>query len=434
MSAPSEQEPNADPHQSPPASAAKRLMWRVEHLGHALLGALIGRLPVAWAHRLGESIAGALWRVMPRRRRTVLANLRIAFGEDHPMEQLEEMARLSFRRVGGNLLSAACTARMRPGQLAEVLEVENPELVEEAVAHGKGVVLILAHMGNWELLSRMIHFLPEGTKAGAVYRKLNNPIMDREVLARREADGTRMFSKRDQFHQISGFVRSGGVLGVLADQRVGHGGELTPYFGRLTRVSPIPRMLARRTGCRVLALALIGDRPGHWRARYLPVEEPLDTAHCTAALEQAILASPLDVFWLQRRWKCHIKNDVTLQTWLSAKTGRSGRPHRILLWLGLVPAGWQLPPEWVHDDVDYELALPAGVAPPAGLPPIVRTHQIPATGDLARLGQFLHDIDRAEVRPLDAVLSLHGPWKLRRLAKELAFDHAELGAAFSPSA
>jgi KDO2-lipid IV(A) lauroyltransferase len=128
-----------------------------------------------------------------------------------------------------------------------VIHVENIELLEQSLAGGKGVVLLLSHMGNWEILSRLVHFFPRGSKAGAFYRPLNNRLLDKRVLDRRQADGTRMFSKGDNPLHVAGFLREGGIVGILADQRVGHQGELVEFFGRITRASPLPSLLARRS-------------------------------------------------------------------------------------------------------------------------------------------------------------------------------------------
>ena len=136
-----------------------------------------------------------------------------------------------------------------------MIAIENLDLLEQALAGGRGVVLLLSHMGNWELLSRIIHFFPKDSKAGAFYRPLNNRLLDERVLARRQADGTRMFSKHDAFHQVASFLRERGIVGILADQRVGGHGELVRFFGRLTRASPLPSLLARRSKSSVLALS-----------------------------------------------------------------------------------------------------------------------------------------------------------------------------------
>jgi KDO2-lipid IV(A) lauroyltransferase len=280
--------------------------------------------------------------------------------------------------------------------------VENLHLLENAQSRGKGVVLLLAHMGNWELLSRIVHLFPKGSKTGAFYRPLNNPRLDARVLARRQADGTRMFSKRDPFHQVTGFLRDGGIVGILADQRVGMQGEVVPFFGRLTRASPLPSLLARRAKAEVLALSLITEAPGKWKAVFLPVEKPHTTPHCMAALENAMRANPIDVFWLQERWKLFLRKRGTIHEWLGADTDGEGTPLRALLWLTGAPAAWSLPESWIHPEVRYEAALAPGGAIPGWLPENTTLHRVSPDLDLRT---SIAAIDAAAVSPLDLILA-----------------------------
>lgn len=384
----------------------KPFQWRLECLGHSLIELLAGLLPGPWVFRLGEALGSLAWHILPQRRRMVLRNLRIAFAGELELPKIRRMAKATFRRSGANLVSVAYTARLTPEKLAKVIHIENLELLENALATGKGVVLLLAHMGNWELLSRVVHQFPKGSKTGAFYRPLNNPLLDARVLARRQADGTRMFSKRDPFHQPSGFLREGGIVGILADQRVGIQGELVPFFGRLTRASPLPSLLARRTKSNVLALSLTTERPGKWKAVFLPVATPPTTAHCMTALERAMQASPVDVFWLQERWTVFLSRRATLRDWLGPDTDGMGKPLRLLLWLAGVPSAWRLPESWVHPEARYEIALPPGEDLPDWLPANTPVHRISHGQDLRKA---ITAIDESAVLPLDLIVTTGKP-------------------------
>lgn len=183
---------------------SKRLSWQLEAFGHALLAAVMGFLPAEHVFRLGEFVGKTIWPMMKSRRVTILRNLRIAAA---PLEfkEAERMARESFVRSVANLFSSSISPKAEGGKIGDMLVIENPELLEQAHAQGRGVVLLLAHMGNWELLTRLNYFLPKGANSGAFYRPLNNPILNERVLKLRGADGTRLFSKRDSLHQSGAF-------------------------------------------------------------------------------------------------------------------------------------------------------------------------------------------------------------------------------------
>jgi KDO2-lipid IV(A) lauroyltransferase len=386
-------------------NSKKLRQWRLECLGHSLLEGLTRLLPGAWLFRLGEALGGLVWHFMPLRRKMILRNLRIAFAGEKSLAELRGLAKDSFRRTGGNLISAAHTARLAPDQLGKVIHIENLALLEQALANGKGVVLLLSHMGNWEILARLIHLFPKGSRAGAFYRPLNNPLLDARVLLRRQADGTRMFSKRDNPLHVAAFLREGGIVGILADQRVGIQGELVRFFGCLTRSSPLPSLLARRSKSVVLALALTTERAGKWKAEFMAVEEPPSTAHCMVALERAMRVGPVDVFWFQERWKMYIDPPQTLRDWLGPETDGGDKPHRALLWLAGVVDGWRVPEAWLHPDVVYEVVLPAGGVMPGWLPEGTRLHSVSAGDDRASLQRAIAAIDESAALPLDFILT-----------------------------
>jgi lauroyl/myristoyl acyltransferase len=394
----------------------KTLQWRLECLAHSMLEGVAMLLPGPLVFRFGEMLGGLAWHLLPQRRKIVLRNLRIAFAGEKELPEIQRMARETFRRSGANLVSVAHTARLVPEKLGKVIHIENLELLEQALATGKGVVLLLAHMGNWELLSRLVHLFPPGSKAGAFYRPLNNPLLDARVLARRQADGTRMFSKRDPFHQVTGFLREGGIVGVLADQRVGIKGEVVPFFGRLTRASPLPSLLARRAKAEVLALALITERPGKWKAIFTPVEKPHTTPHCMTALENAMKASLTDVFWLQERWKVFVKRFRPFDKWLEPVVQQGAKPHRALIWLGDVPDTWRPPENWFHPDVIYEAAVSAGSRAPDWLPEKTRTHSLPSSESARAIEHEIRALDAIETLPIDFILTRKAAPALKQAA------------------
>jgi KDO2-lipid IV(A) lauroyltransferase len=246
---------------------------------------------------------------------------------------------------------------------------------------------------------------PPGSRAGAFYRPLNNHLLDARVLARRQADGTRMFSKRDNPLHVAGFLRAGGIVGILADQRAGKLGEPAVFFGRLTRASPLPSLLARRSKSSVLALAVTTEKPGKWLARFIPVASPPTTAHCMVALERAMKAGPVDVFWFQERWKVSLRPPRTIRDWLGPEALAGSRPLRGLLWLAGVPSEWRVPADWVHPAVVYEVALTTGQTPPEWLPESTRVHPVPAGVDRDTLQKAIAGIDASTALPLDYILT-----------------------------
>ncbi len=415
-----------DPPETKPMSGTnptffRHIKWHAEWLAQSGAEWIIARLPGPLVFRLGSAFGGMLWHIMGHRRRIVLKNLRIAFAGEKNLPELRELARQSFRRSVANLVSAVHTANMDYEDLRACVELENPELAEATVQRGNGMLLLPPHMGNWEILSRFNHLFPAGHEVGAFYRPLNNPYLDARLAKKRQSEGTRLFSKRDSLHNVGAFLKSGGMIGILADQRVGRQGEVTSFMGRLTRASPLPRLLIRRCGCTAIAISVRTLSPGRWSVRYHPVEVPNDTAACMAAIERAMRESPVDVFWFQDRWKTYLSSDLSIRDWLDGAEARSDRhPHRALVWLAGGPPDWQLPEAWWHGDVGYEFAIAEGKQAPSWIPKGATIHHVPSAASIRDFQQNIARIDFSASLPLDFILTANTDGKLRRASRREA--------------
>ncbi len=366
----------------------------MEAAAHSVVAAVMRQLPVERVFVFGEFLGKLIWPLMKKRQKTIARNLRIATEGKFTPDEIDVMAHRSFVRTVANLLCSTVSAKAPGKDLTELMEVENPELMKEALAEGNGVVLLLAHMGNWELLTRLKAFDPGIVNLGGFYRPLNNPILNERVLKEREFDGSRLFSKRDSLHIVSGFLKDDGVVGILADQRVAFQGKVAGFFGKLTRSSPLPSLLARRCKSEVLALSLTTVEPGKWKARYHRVEKPYDTANCSDALERAMRVSIEDVFWLQERWRVYLGEGVPPAKWLGKEDVRGRNPHRALVWMTEEQKDMELPAGCVHGDIVNERCVGARI------------------GDL-------ESIDRSKPLPVDYILVFSENEELRKEAKAL---------------
>ena len=302
----------------------------------------------------------------------------------------------------------------------QVLEIRNLDVLHTLIGEGKGVILLTPHMGNWELLAQLIHFLPEGATLGTHYRPLNNPYVNKLVEAQRSQRGTRLFAKKDSPLAMSGFLKDGGTLGILADQRAGTIGHCCSYYGRFTSCSPFPEILAKRTGAALVSISLQTLSPGKWRCTFQHVTEP-GTPGSMAAMERATRRSPGDVFWFQDRWRIDKAAPFSLpgKTYKGSDPAASEKPARLLLWLE--PGQTELPPlpANTRPDPTLELACPAGTEPPA---PDGRTwaHVWPTDPSISpeQLPPVLTRIDEALPLPLDAIVTIGAVPHLKRASRQ----------------
>jgi len=390
------------------------LRWRLEYGAYLAVEKLTGLLTPREACLAGERLGELIRLFSARHRRIVRRNLRIAFAGEKSSAELAELETAVFRRAGANLIASLCTASLDPEALDRAVTMENPEVLAAALAGGKGVIGVLAHMGNWEALAQKFpRMMPPGVQAGDMYRRLNNPLLDARLAATRRRTGLRLFEKNGSPLALAAFLRAGGGLGIISDQRAVGIGETVPFFGRLTACTPLPAVLARRTDARVVGISVTTLAPGKWRIKFHPLEEEPTTANCMKLLEAVMRQSPADVFWLQDRWRTGGRRPQSMPG--KIPKGADGppqvsKPRRYLVWLGpdapdRKPALQNVEP----DDLEFEYSLPADAARPRWLPADARVHPRPAVERRHFVADEIRRIDRDAALPLDCVYAPGGP-------------------------
>lgn len=283
------------------------MTWPIRFL-YAVLW-LAGLLPLRILHALGALLGDIAWWSRRNERRITEVNLRLVEASDG--KSLGPLDPRQVLRESGK--SAVEVARIWSGRpesaLQLVREVRGADLLEQALANGKGVIIAAPHLGCWELLS---YWLAQRTPLAIVYRPPRNPDMEPLLIKARGA------TKVEQVRAEGAGVRSlyrrlsaGGVVGILPDQQPKQGeGEFAPFFGieALTMVL-VPR-LAERTGATVLfAFAERLPRGEGFRIHLQPASKEIADSDlrvaCTAmnrSVESCVRIAPLQYQWHYKRY------------------------------------------------------------------------------------------------------------------------------------
>lgn len=379
--------------------------------------AIASALPLRVLFGLGSIFGAISWILLGKYRQLALRNLEIAFGGEKSPAELRRIGRLHFQRAAANLLCSIKMGSMPPDKLARHLEPENLDAVHHHLRAGRPVVLLLSHIGNWEIFAQMFSHYFNYVRLGTVYQKLGNRYIDEHVRRIRSRTKVEPFDRAEGFHGPIELLRSGGVMGILGDQHAGDHGLWTPFFGRLASTSPLSGLLAKRTGAVVMEAAAYTVGPAKWRMAFTnPLAASGDsvqaiTAKCNEALEQQIRAAPEDWFWVHNRWKTpkpnflltDYKRGVYIQP---SKPLQNLKPFRILV----------RAPNWLGDSV---ITVPAVRAIKAGRPDAHVTVAAPAK--IASVWKLVPEVDEVlAIEPKSIFRTV------RAIRRETAFDVAVL--------
>jgi len=311
--------------------------------------AIASALPLRFLFAVGRFLGFWAWLVSGKYRRLAERNVAIAFANEKSPRELHRLVRRHFQRLGANLLCSAKLTRMSPDKILQRIKIENIESMDSRFRAGVPVVLVLSHLGTWELFAQLMPKFVGYVRNASVYQKLGNPFIDEHVRRTRSQAGLELFDRQAGFEPVVELLRSGGGVGVLSDQHAGDHGLWAPFIGRLASTSPLPGLLAKRTRAALIAAGVYTTGPASWRMVFTDrFDQPgasvaALTSMINEVIEQQIRVAPEDWFWVHNRWKtpqpnfllARYKRGVYLPPGISA---HDLKPFRILIrssnWLG----------------------------------------------------------------------------------------------------
>lgn len=296
----------------PPPSLGRRLRYRLEYGLYLGFRAALACLPHAGALALGRGFGALVYRLKGSERRRALSNLGCALPE-LDLAQRERLALASFRQVGQSVIDTLASLRFSTEDLEQRLEVEGWEHVEAAHRRGRGVFILSAHLGAWEVPAYVVA-LRQGP-LHLVSNTMKNPLFDRELRRLRALRGLEIIEKKGAARRMYRVLTAGGKVGIALDQRVaGEEAIAVPFFGRDSLTSPLPAYLSLWTGAAVVptfGFAHQGRYKVVFQPALLPPEDAELEPEAIAALtrryleviEAEILRHPDQWIWMYRRWR-----------------------------------------------------------------------------------------------------------------------------------
>lgn len=264
---------------------------------------LIGSLPLRWLHGLGAWLIrrqrGRAWHIVQR-------NLELCFPEMEAGERAA-LAEETFRESGRSMLEAFRIWTRPRRALRWIRQVEGGELLAQARAQGRGVLVLAPHLGAWELLN--LHLASTGPGA-VLYRPPASAAIEAAIVRSRSALGMGLIRADTQAPRtIIRRLAAGELIGILPDQQPKIGeGVYAPFFG----VQALTMTLAPRIAQRCTALFGWAERlPGSagYRIRFVPAPEALydpdpvrATTAMNATIETMVRQAPAQYAWTYKRF------------------------------------------------------------------------------------------------------------------------------------
>lgn len=292
-----------------------------ERLADALYGlgwATVKGLPEPVAAGLGRRIADAAWR---RRGRGVLrleANLARVV-PDAPPQRLAELSRAGMRSYMRYWMESFRLPSWSADRVARTVDMKDAHHLLDGLATGRGVVLALPHLANWDLAGAWAT-RTMGLPFTTIAERLRPESLYDRFVAYRESLGMEVLPHTGgaAFGALARRLRAGGLVCLVADRDLTATGVEVDFFGERARMPSGPALLAQRTGAVLLSATLWYDGPVMRGRVHPPIDVPERggraerTASMTQALADVFAAGiadhPQDWHMLQRLWPADLEH------------------------------------------------------------------------------------------------------------------------------
>ncbi len=291
--------------------SAPSLRHRLEYGIVVLVRALVAPWPDRAVSLLGAGIGHIFWAIDAGHRRLAVRQLQAAFPSRSPVA-CRRIARQTFAHFGRSLTLLLKFSTLSPEQIRARVSFEGEERVREALATGRGVLLVTGHFGLWEVfgLAHPLILPPMFVLA----RKLDNPQLQTLLERTRTRTGNQVIYRRGAVRRVLRALNAGDCVTILIDQHIQPADAVSvQFFGRPAATTSAVGALALRTGAAVIPLFAIPAADGTCRIVYEhPIELPRAdapdpvvelTQRCTDVLEMYVRRQPELWLWMHRRWR-----------------------------------------------------------------------------------------------------------------------------------
>ena len=267
-------------------------------------------LPRRACYAIARPFAGWAYRRNLATREAIEENLRVVLhAQGHPAaaHDLERLVRRNFIGFGKYMVDFFKIGALSPESQQALIRVEHLDYLQQCVDMNKGVIVLTAHLGNWELGAVVAQQC--GFRINAVVREQPTPRLDALFQAQRVKRGVQVLPMNGAALSVPACLKRNEIVVLLADMNYSGGDRSVPFFGQAACLPQGPAVLAKRSGAPILPAFVLRQADDTFCFRAYPPILPdrsqsignIQEQIC-AVLESVIGEYPDQWFAYQRVW------------------------------------------------------------------------------------------------------------------------------------
>lgn len=285
----------------------------IEYFLFRLINRIARFLSFRSAGAVGAFLGNAVFSLTSFRKSITLDNLQNAFPEKNEIE-IAAIARGAFKNYGIALVESLWARHQSAETLISKVRIVNAEVLAQARSLQKGVLLLSAHFGSWELLASSVR-LNAGTPFGMIVQRQRNQRIDAALDAMRSRFGNFTIPMGPSSRKVLNALAENCVVLILGDQSGPKEAVFVDFFGRAAATHRGVAAFSLKTGAPIVTGFLVRQADGTYTMTLEEVDRTgLDspnneeniielTKRHTAILERWIRKHPDHWLWMHKRWK-----------------------------------------------------------------------------------------------------------------------------------
>jgi Kdo2-lipid IVA lauroyltransferase/acyltransferase len=284
----------------------------LEYILFTIVGVLIRLLPLRLVHKSGFALARLAYPILKSRRNVALENLRFAFPEMEESERAR-IAFQSFQSVGATFLELLWYPNFTKARIKQRVHIENLELLSQLRLEQRGIIILTAHFGSWELATQAISVYADAVVC-TVAKSQSNILIDRIITTWRELFGLKIVPMGISVREILRTLQQGGIVALAADQSAPKESVAVDFFGRMVPTFQGPAIFSLKTGAPIILGCTVRQHDGNYTMHLVHVpSKDLDgasveniyelTRRQVQMTEAIIRQTPEQWMWMHKRWK-----------------------------------------------------------------------------------------------------------------------------------
>lgn len=238
-------------------------------------------------------------------------NLQLAFEETKSKEEKEWIIKKSYENLFFNIYEFIDNQGLPLNKLEKKVKVENENIIQDAIASNRKIILVTAHYGNWELVNT--YNSAKYKPMTVVGRPMSNDLLNKELRATRSLNRSEMLDKDSAAKGLVKALKNDRMVALVVDQNTADNmGILIDFFGKKARQTEAPAKLAQKFDALIVPVFVIKNDFCNYTMNFYDPIDMLSLENSSIEditqlqadiIEKQIREKPEDWFWQHQRWK-----------------------------------------------------------------------------------------------------------------------------------